>query len=141
MLEYLFANQALTLIILFGASLLAVVIMIGRKLVLLRSGEITARPEASLQIPHLEKARRFTLENLKKYEHIALVKIVRLYVRTANFLKNGYGEIKRKIESWTKISHINAEKQEISRFLQIVADYKRRIREIKRKIKKEEESL
>ena len=129
------------LLVLFFISLSSIIIMIGRKLVLLQNGQIrddNTAEEISFGIHHLQKIKHLTVANLKKYEHKALVETLRLYVKTANLLKNKYQAIKIKIRDIKMRNHANGEKKEISKFLKIIGDYKNRIREIKHKIKKEE---
>ncbi len=112
--------------------------MIGRKLFLLQNGQISSNTEVPFEVSHLEKVKLFTIKNIKKCERILLVEILRLYIRFSNFLKNKYQEIKIKIRNRSKKNNINGEKREISKFLKIIGDYKNKIREIKHKIKKEE---
>lgn len=112
--------------------------MIGRKLFLLQNGQISSNKESLFEVPHLEKVKYFTITNIKKYEHILLVEMLRFYVRSTSFLKNKYQEIKIKVKNKSMENHINGEKKEISKFLKIIGDYKNKIREIKHKIKKEE---
>ena len=129
------------LLILFFTSLLSIIIMIGRKLVLQKSGQMTdnnTAEEIPFGIHHLQKIKHLTIANIKKYEHIVLVETLRLYVKTMNLLKNKYQAIKIKIRNIKTRNHANGEKKEISKFLKIIGDYKNRIREIKHKIKKEE---
>ncbi|MEK7128398.1 MAG: hypothetical protein AAB933_02460 [Patescibacteria group bacterium] len=115
--------------------------MIGRKLVLLQNGhtaENNNAEEISFSIHHLQKIKHLVVTNTKKWEHIVLVQILRLYVRGISFLKNQYNAAKTKIGNLKMKQHANGEKKEISKFLKIVGDYKNRIRELKHKIKKEE---
>src|SRR3989344_588999 len=128
------------LLILFFTSFLGIIIMIGRKLVLLRNGQVLAREEILFGIPHIEKVKDLFIKNLKKYGHISLVMTIRSYVRSTNLLKNKYGEIKIKIKDMTqKGLHDNSPgKAEVSKFLKMILDYKQKIREIKHKIHEEE---
>lgn len=129
------------LLILFFTSLISIIVMIGRKLVLLQNGQITdnsTAEEISFGIHHFQKIKHLTIVNIKKYEHIVLVETLRLYVKTTNLLKNKYQAIKIKLKNIRKRNQANGEKKEISKFLKIIGDYKNRIREIKHKIKKEE---
>ena len=130
------------LLILFFVSFFGIIIMIGRKLVLLRNGQVLAREEILFGIPHIEKVKDLFIKNLKKYGHISLVMTIRFYVRSTNLLKNKYGEIKIKIRDMTQKSlHGNSsEKTEVSKFLKMILDYKRKIREIKHKIHEEEKN-
>ncbi len=105
---------------------------------MIKNGGILIEEKIAFEIPHLEKVKNLTIANIKKYEHILLEKILRLYVLSSTFLKTKYQEIKIEVKNRIKARHINGEKKEISKFLKIVGDYKHKIREIKHKIKKEE---
>ncbi len=126
------------LLILFFASLIGIIIMIGQKLILLQNGRIVVEEKNPLEVRHLEKVKHLTIKNIKKYEHIILVEVLRWYVKSVNFSKDKYRGTKEKIRTMMMKRHINGEKKEISKFLKIIGDYKNRIREIKHKIKKEE---
>jgi len=104
------------LLILFFTSLTSIIFMIGRKLFLLQDGQTVSNTDVPFEIPHLEKVKHFTLKNIKKYEHIILVEILRFYVRFANLLKNKYQELKIKIRNKIIKNDINNDKQEISNF-------------------------
>ncbi len=125
--------------VLFFTSLISIIIMIGRKLVLLQNGQVSSNEEVTFEVPHLEKVKHFTIENIKKYEHIILVKTVRLYVKGINFFKNKYQAVKIKIKDRRMKNNLNGENKETSKFLKIIGDYKNKIREITHKIKKEED--
>ncbi len=127
------------IIILFFASLLSIVFMVGRKIVLIKSGRAVVQEEIPFEIPYFKEARHFAFEYLKKIEHLSLVLLLRLYFRFANFIKYAYGAVKNKLKNLGKKSHIIIEQPEASKFLKMVSDYKHRVREIKHKIKEEEE--
>ena len=127
------------LFILFFTSLVGITIMIGRKLTILKNGNLVIEDKIPFEVPHLKKIKHFTIANIKKYEHWILVEILRLYVRGTNFFKIQYQKIKVKIINRKKVNNVNGEKKEISKFLKIIGDYKQKIREIKHKIKKEED--
>lgn len=126
------------LLILFFLSLTSIIIMIGRKLVAIKHEQILSHEEVLFEVPYLEKAKHITIKNIKKHGYDILVVAIRSYIRSTNYLKNKYEEIKIKIKNRNQKNNINGEKKEISKFLKIVADYKNKIREIKHKIKKEE---
>ena len=128
------------LLVLFFASLFSIIIMIGRKLTILEHEQILNQEEILFELPYFKKIKHFTVENIKKNGNILLVATVRFYVRGANLFKNKYEEIKIKIKNKSMKNNINGEKKEISKFLKIIGDYKNKIREIKHKIKKEENS-
>lgn len=112
--------------------------MIWKKMTLLKKGAIMVEEKISFEVPHLEKVKHFTNTNLKKYGHAGLVTTVRLYLKSMNFFKNKYQDIKVRIKGVGEKSPINGERKEISKFLKVIGDYKHKIREIKHKIKKEE---
>ena len=126
------------LFILFSASLLSIIIMIGRKLVLLEPKQISSEKEIVLRVPYLKEVKHLTVKNIKKHGYAGLVGMMRLYLKSANFLKSKYEEIKTKIKNKSKKNENSADKKEISKFLRIMGEYKQKIREIKHKIKKEE---
>ncbi|OGI79494.1 hypothetical protein A3F19_02135 [Candidatus Nomurabacteria bacterium RIFCSPHIGHO2_12_FULL_37_29] len=131
------------LLILFFTSFFGIIIMIGRKLVLLQNGQTLERKEISFKIPHLEKIKHLTVKNMKKYGHMSLVTTLRFYVRSMNLLKNKYEETKIKIKNFNTRKDSNgngAEKVEVSKFLKMISEYKHKIRAIKQKIHEEENS-
>lgn len=132
------------LLILFFASLLSIIFIIGRKLFLIRNGQVVIREETVLKLPEAEKIKDFILENLKKYGHLGLVEIIRFYVKTINFSKKKYEEIKTKIKNKNILKDLNentVEKVEVSKFLKMISEYKHKIKEIKHKIHEEEKDL
>ena len=129
------------LLILFSASLLGIIAMIGRKFVLLKNGQASLKEEEILsESPFLKEWRHFTVKNVKKYGQASLVIILRFYIRSTNSLKNKYEKIKIRVKNIAKKrndGHL-PEKIEVSKFLKIISEYKRKIREIKHQIKEEE---
>lgn len=126
------------LLILFFTSLISIIIMIGRKYAILEHEQVLNHEEVLFELPYLKEIKYVTAKSVKKHGYAGLVGIMRIYLRSTNFLKEKYKEIKIKIENRRKINQINGEKKEISKFLKVIADYKHKIREIKHKIKKEE---
>jgi hypothetical protein len=118
--------------------------MVWRKLSLIKSGKIEMTEGASFEIPYLKEARYITIHNIKKYEHMALVVIVKFYLQFSTSLKDKYQVLKIKIKN-IHIRHSqnteSADKNEISRLLKMIAGYKNKIKEIKHKIKEEEKDL
>ena len=133
-----------TLLILFFGSLFAIIIMIQRKLVLLENGEAVVSNKIPFEIPHIEKVKDAVVENFKKYEHLALVMVVKSYVYIAGLLKTGWIALKTKIKERLNRNKNNQGtdgEQSANKFLKKISDYKHRIREIKHKIKEEENNL
>lgn len=115
--------------------------MIGRKLMMVKNGQIEVSHTGSFEIPYLEEAKYATIENIKKYEHILLVEIVKFYVQFSTFVKNTYRAIKIKLSNIHIKQHPNgevSERAEVSKFVKFVSGYTRKIKEIKHKIKEEE---
>jgi len=132
------------ILILFFGSLFGITFMIGRKLLMLQNGQISYRDDAEtfLKAQYFEELKHSTIKTIKKHRYTGLVTIVRIYVRSSNFIKNKYEQVKikikniylKKIRSETEVK----EKQEVPKFLKIISEYKNKIREIKHKIKEEE---
>jgi hypothetical protein len=116
--------------------------MIGRKLVLLKNGNIVTVEENSFEFPDLKELKHLTLRNMKKYGRVGLIVTLRFYIRSTNLLKNQYEEMKVKLKRMTqkeRSGHLK-EKAEVSKFLKMISEYKHKIREIKHQIKEEENS-
>jgi len=115
--------------------------MIGKKFVLLQNGEIIDKGEALLKTPFLEEWKHSTIKNTKKYSYIATVNTIRFYLRAVNFTKNKYQELKIKLGNMRRKNSNREllEKREENKFLKMIGEYKQKIREIKHKIKEEEE--
>ena len=128
------------LFILFFGSLFSISFMIGRKLVMLQNGQIqiVSTPEDSFKTPYLKGLKHVTVKKLKVAGHTSLVETIRFYVKSSNLLKNKYQDAKIRVKSIRKKNMEETEKKEISRFLKVISDYKRKIRKIKEKVKKEE---
>lgn len=125
-------------LILFFISLAAIIFMLSRKLVLLQHEQVLNHEEVLFNLPYLKEVKHITITNIRKHGYTLLVTTVRFYVRGTNLLKNKYEEIKIKIINKSRIDNINGEKKEISKFLRIIGEYKNKIREIKHRIRKEE---
>ena len=127
------------LLISFFLSLIGIIFMVGRKLVLLKNGNITTTEENETEFLNLKELKQVTFQNIRKYEHIVLVTVLRFYIRSLNFLKVAYEKIETKIKNIRrKRQKDSSEKVEVSKFLKVVSEYKQRIREIKHRIHEEE---
>ena len=126
-------------LILFFASLIGIILMVGRKLILFQRESVVTEENFLVQSPDLHKVRHAFIKNAKKYGYVALVATIRFSVRSSNFLKNKYKEAKNKIT--TKRHGIKRQengKKEVSSFLKNISEYKSKIRKIRRKIIEEE---
>lgn len=130
-----------TLVTIFFASLLGIIIMIGRKLALVGDGANLDKDYTHPFVSDLQRLKHFAVDGLHKYGHLSVVLILRFYVKFSNFLKLQYEEIKIKLADLNKKNGKNGdpvEKVEVSKFLKLVSEYKNKIREIKHKIHEEE---
>src|SRR5688500_13203475 len=89
------------ILILFFTSLISIVFMIGRKLILLKNGQVQIQ-DSSFEIPYMNEIKNLSIGKIKEYEHAALVLVVRFYLQFSNYLKNKYAEIKNKIQNRRK---------------------------------------
>ncbi|MDP2789485.1 MAG: hypothetical protein Q8O46_05630 [bacterium] len=131
-------------LILFFTSLLGIILMIGQKLVLLRNGMTVNVEHFHPFTPDFMKIKYLTKKGLQRGGYLALVAVLRFNIRLSNLIKSQYQEIKnaiketihKKIQSENKMK---LEGHEVSRFLKMMSEYKSKIRNIKQKIRKEEE--
>jgi hypothetical protein len=117
--------------------------MIGRKIFVLRGSQLENVEEFSVKIPDLEEIKYIALKKARKHGYVALVAMIRSYIRSSNFLKKTSKELHEKIK--TRLSknkhHLvndSKDKQEVSKFLRGISEYKQKIRQIKHKIIEEE---
>ena len=88
------------LLTLFFASLLGIVFMVGRKLLVLEDGQLISSDEKTfIKTPHWEAWRHITVKKIKQHGYAGLVKVIRIYVKSSNTLKNKYHETKKRIDS------------------------------------------
>ena len=129
-------------LILFFLSLASIIFMLWRKLTLVKNGHITPQEHAHPFVPDVQKVKDLTIANAKRLEHMALVAMVRSYVRTLNVIKNNYQKFRTKMAQIKNGSTgSNGEivaGGEASKFLKMISDYKQKIREIKHRIHEEE---
>ncbi len=126
------------ILILFFFSLVGIILMIGKKLVLLRRNQLITENNFPIQIPSLQELGQVTRKNSKKYGFVLLVATIRFYVILINFLKRKYIVTKNSI-----IKHLPHKKailpeRKDSKFLKVISDYKHKIKRIKNKIEEEE---
>jgi hypothetical protein len=134
------------ILILFFGSLFGITFMIGRKLLMLQNGQASYRANAEtfLKAQYFEELKHSAIKTIKKHRYTGLVTIVRIYVRSSNFITNKYEQIKIKIKDiynkkiHNKIEGEKKQEQKVPKFLKIISEYKQKIREIRHKIKEEE---
>ncbi len=129
------------LLTLFIASLLGIALMIGRKLALVKNGAAAAPRPALPEIPDFQEMKFIIAKRARTWSFVLLVVTIRLYVRSAKFLRRESDNIAGKIRSKFRKSAVTAEAeetQEVSKFLKMISDYKQRVKRIKKRIKDEE---
>ncbi len=130
------------LLTLFFVSLFSIIFMVTRRLILQRreypAGDLREQ-EISLELPYLKEIKQATARSIRRFSRTAVIAIIRFYVRSAKFLRDKYNAVKIKLENARRKNQVEGEKKEISKFFKIIAEYKRKIREIKHHIKKEED--
>lgn len=122
-------------------------VMIGRKALMLESDPKRHLhiDEYLFEIPHLEAIKIGATENFKKYGYATLVVTLKMYVKSANLLKRQYEELQKKLVSFKNkgknISELEMQmqKKQVSKFLEMISDYKHKIRTIKHRIAEEED--
>ncbi len=131
------------ILILFFTSLFSIIFMVGKKLILLKNGQIEVAEGALFEIPYLKELKHLIAQSIKKYEHEGLVLVVKFYLQGINLAKVGYGNLKKKIKDLHIKKQPNgevSERVEVSKFLRFVSTYKHKIIEIKHRIKEEEKN-
>ncbi|OGI66301.1 hypothetical protein A3A95_01790 [Candidatus Nomurabacteria bacterium RIFCSPLOWO2_01_FULL_39_18] len=117
--------------------------MVGRKLTLVRSGQIVEVYHSHPFILDFDKVKYRSFKHGKRILYLILFITIRFYVRSSNFLRNKYNEMKIKLKTLNKKGGANGnlgEKVEVSKFLRIVSEYKHKIKEIKHKVHEEEKN-
>src|SRR3989344_1877538 len=87
------------LLILFFISLLGIIIMIGRKMVLLKNGQGIVEEEVAFEVPYIKEIKHVSLRSIEKYGHLGLVAALRFYVKSSIFIKNQYQEAKTRLKN------------------------------------------
>ena len=126
-----------TLLILFFISLIGISFMIGKKLVLLRNGNIIHTENVQKLIPDLQTIKYVIHSKTKRGGYIATVIMLKLYIQSSNFFKNTYSKIKIKIQNLKRNTENTGGKKEASKFLKMITDYKYKVRNIKKQIEEE----
>jgi hypothetical protein len=128
-------------LILFFLSLLGIVVMIGKKLIVLKNKQFVIEKEFLVQYPDLRDIRYIAIKKTREYGYIILVEIIRFSIRSSRVLKRKYKEAGNKIKNITRKHIINKEEtreKEASIFLKMISEYKHKIRKIKKQIREEE---
>jgi len=129
-----------TIFILFFASLLGIIIMVGRKMKLVQNGSELQLEESHPLVPDIEKAKELLYKNSRKASYFALETALRLHIKSSKLAKQKYSELKMKVKN-KLMKEPNGEASmnaDASGFLKMISDYKHKVRRLKRKIHEEE---
>lgn len=126
-------------IVLFFVSLLGIVFMVGKKLRLVLSGQISPDQYTPLEMPSFEEVQNNAGEIIRRLSYFLLVESIRGYLRLIQFFKNKYQAVKVKLEERRRQRGAEPSlPKEPNRFLKAVALYKHKIGKIKKEIKEKE---
>jgi len=126
-------------LILFFISLISIAVIVGRKIILLRRGMLVSGEQNNFEIPYIEEVKHITIKKLKRYGYVVLINTIRISMKSTHFAKNKGTDIVNKLKNKVfKQSLENGDPQEVSKFLQMVGEYKHKIKKIKHRIRKEE---
>ncbi|MGH7249429.1 MAG: hypothetical protein ACREGC_00460 [Minisyncoccia bacterium] len=128
------------LLILFFGSLIGITFMIGKKVLMIQNGEIVPMSENLAKTPYLEEWKNMIIKNAKKQSFVALVLLIRIYVRSSDNLKTKYQKLKIQIKNLLsrKSKNGSTKEREANKFLKMIDEYKRKVKKIKERVKKEE---
>lgn len=125
---------------LFLVSLAGLTVMVGRKIIFIRSGQVAKTEHFHPFVPDLQKIKSLAYKNIRRYGYLALVTVIRYYVLFSNFIRVRWNELSGIIKK-TLIRNKSTKTdgpKEVSTFLKVISEYKHKISVIKHKIKKEE---
>lgn len=127
---------------LFSASLLGIVFMIGRKWVFIQKGQVFEAEKEMSESEYWEELQRAAKEGLRKFGFVMLVIIIRIYVKIVTFLKKvflaGVGRIDALYGRMTIQEGTGP--VEPNKFLKKMGEYKKKVKRIKDRVRREEES-
>jgi len=125
-------------LILFFASLLGIIFMLGWKLHALDGLPVT-EPVAPFPMPRFDDLGDRTLKILRRLGYLCLVASIRFYVKISLWLKNKYTQMQVKLaERHQKSGDDTASPKISNKFLRVITESKRKISRIKAEIKEEE---
>jgi len=131
-------------LILFFVSLLGIAFMIGRKILVLGGGihHHHLREEDFLsEVLDVEKVKHTAVKNFRQFLHLTVWTTLRLYIISVHLIKKTWKEIVDKIKEKMN-RHKKAEKEattaEPSKYLNMISEYREKLRKMKHRIKQEE---
>lgn len=132
------------LLITFFISLVGIAGMIARKLLVSPASHSTDYiHNFAIDVPDLDEVRKITNKNVRKFSYVVLVITLRSYLLSLDLLKKQYRALINKIEEIKRNRKQKKglpipEAKEASKFLNMISEYKTKIKKIKKRIKEEE---
>jgi hypothetical protein len=130
-----------TLLILFLVSLLGIMVMIGRKHLLIQKGVVFEEKGWTPDPEYFEDLKVKTMKKLGRLGFILLVILVRVYVKVSDVLKEEYRRSLEKVRNVQFKSSddgaIKIKVQKENKILKMASQYKKKIRRIKDRVRKE----
>lgn len=129
------------LLILFFVSLAGLIFMIWRRIAKKEEmvDEEISHDDAILEIPYMDEIKYMTVKKMKEYGYVVLLSSIRLSMKSSHVVKKASKEVAKIVKnSLLKNKEGSDDPKEVSKFLQLVTDYKHKLKKIKRKIREEE---
>ncbi len=127
-------------LIFFILSLVGIIVMIGRKLVVVRNGQTLVVEHSHPFIPDLQKMKHLTFKGAKKLSFIIIFIVLKSFIKSSNFVKTKskllYQILKNKFKKNKPLEE--TEKKEVSKYLRVISEYRYKIRQMKHRIKADE---
>lgn len=95
--------------------------------------------DAILEIPYMDEIKYMTVKKMKEYGYVVLLSSIRLSMKSSKIVKRASNEVANIVKKKLfKESNELSDPKQVSMFLQMISDYKSKIRKIKKKIREEE---
>lgn len=128
---------------LFFVSIAGIVVLITKKLLQIEKLRIVSEDDVFfIDVPELEDAHYVLMRKIRRGGYVALVITIRAYLlgkhHTKKFIRKGYNKIDTFLQKYRKNKGVVETKKEASKFLKVIADYKKKVNEISDQIREEE---
>lgn len=99
--------------------------------------------ELFFDVPDLNEIKSAANLKLRRHGYIVLVQVIRVYVKSSNIADTFYKKTARGLRNFIRKRILRKKEntegvKEVSGFLKMISDYKRKIKRIKDKVKREE---
>ncbi len=129
-----------TYLVLFFISLASIAFMIGMKMsrkMEMHDDDII--DDALTEMPYMDEIKYLTVKKMKEYGYVVLLSSIRMSMKSSRVVKRAGSEIGGIVKKtiW-KGGTESDDPKEVSKFLQMITEYKQKVKKIKRKIREEE---